>query len=202
MDLASVFDTETTGLPEWKEPSGSEKQPHIVQLAAHQVDRDTQKVIQTLDVIIKPEGWAIPQDVTDIHGITTEYAGDVGVPEKMALEMFMALSRDNLHIAHNATFDRRIIRIGLKRYFGDRIADEFKEAPYECTGILAKPIMQLLPKGRYGYKMPKLSEAYEYFTGKELENAHTAIADVNACLEVYWAIQSQKQEETLNQAAS
>lgn len=202
MDLATVFDTETTGLPEWKEPSGSEKQPHIVQLAAHQVDRDTQKVIQTLDVIVKPEGWVIPQEVTDIHGITTEYAGDVGVPEKMALEMFIELSGGHLHIAHNATFDRRIIRIGLKRFFGDRIADDFKDAPYECTGILAKPIMQMLPKGRYGYKMPKLVEAYKHFTGKDLVDAHTAIADVNACLEVYWAIQNLKQDEQLNQAAS
>src|SRR5690554_2718581 len=98
MDLATVFDTETTGLPEWKEPSGSDKQPHIVQLAAHQVDRDTQKVIQTLNVIVKPEGWVSSPEALETHGITTEYAGDVGVPEKIALEMFIELSGGRLHI--------------------------------------------------------------------------------------------------------
>lgn len=183
-----VFDTETTGLPQYHEPSGGENQPHLVQLAAHVFDVKNATIAQTMDVIIKPGGWVIPEEVTAIHGISTEYAGDTGVSEKLALEMFMDLWRGRTQVAHNVNFDRRIIRIGLKRYFSDLIADEFKAGVYECTGLLAKPIMQMPPKGRYGYKMPKLAEAYRHFCGKELENAHTAIADVNACLEVYLAI--------------
>lgn len=184
-----VFDTETTGLPDWKSPSGAEHQPHLVQLAAHQVDSESRKVIQSIDVIIKPDGWTIPDEVAEIHGITTEYAHDLGISEKLALEMFLDLWGGRKQLAHNTTFDRRIIRIGTKRYFSEAVQDEWHECGYECTGLLSKPIMQMEPKGRYGYKMPKLSEAYEHFTGKELENAHTAIADVNACLDVYWGIQ-------------
>lgn len=133
------------------------------------------------------------EEAAEIHGITNEYATTVGLPEEHVVTNFMMLfeilhKTNGVRVAHNTTFDNRIIRIALKRYFSDKTADLFKEATYECTGLLSKPIMKMEPKNRYGYKMPKLSEAYEYFTGKELENAHSAIADTNACLDIYWAI--------------
>nr|WP_299241463.1 hypothetical protein [uncultured Halomonas sp.] len=37
------FDTETTGLPDWKVPSDSEHQPHLVQLAAVLADDDARQ---------------------------------------------------------------------------------------------------------------------------------------------------------------
>lgn len=185
-----VFDTETTGLPDWKSPSGGENQPHLVQLAAHLVEVEAQKIVQSMDVIIKPDGWTIPDEVSELHGITTDYAMAVGVDEKLALDMFLALWGRRKRVAHNTTFDNRIIRIATKRYSDEQTIEAWKAGEYECTGLLSKPIMQMEPKGRYGYKMPKLSEAYEHFTGKVLQDAHTAIADVNACLEVYFAIKS------------
>lgn len=190
-----VFDTETAGLPDWKAPSGGETQPHIVQLAAHLVDCKEQNIIQTMDVIIKPDGWVIPEEVSAIHGITTEYALEVGIPEKLALEMFLAMWDGRTRVAHNTTFDNRIIRIATKRFSSEGTIEAWKNGDYECTGLLSKPIMKMGPKGRYGYKMPKLEEAYQHFTGKELENAHTAIADVNACLAVYWAVKEQQSAE-------
>lgn len=188
VNIIMPFDTETTGLPDWKQPSDSPQQPHLVQLAAHQVDADTRKVLQTLDVIIRPDGWEIPDEVAEIHGITTEHAMDVGIPEKLALEMFLAMWNGATQLAHNATFDRRIIRIGTKRYFDEAIQARWNDCEYRCTMNMAKPIMQMLPRNRYGYKSPKLVEAYPHFTGKELQGAHRAINDVNACLEVYWQI--------------
>lgn len=187
MNLAIFFDTETTGLPQFKEPSEGESQPHIVQLAAHLVDIDSRKIIQSMDVIVKPDGWVIPDEVSEIHGITTEYALQVGIPEKQAVEMFLALWGGRKRIAHNTTFDNRIIRIATKRFCEEQVIDAWHTGEYQCTGALTKPIMQMLPKNKYGYKMPKLIEAYKHFTGKELQNAHSAIADVNACMEVYFA---------------
>ena len=45
MNTAIFFDTETTGLPLFKEHSEHPSQPHIVQLAACLVDLDTRKTI-------------------------------------------------------------------------------------------------------------------------------------------------------------
>lgn len=182
------FDTETTGLPDWKNPSEAENQPHIVQIAAHLVDLRTREIKDTINVIIKPDGWTIPQEVTDIHGITTDAALEVGEPENDVLQKFLAMWSGRIRIAHNTTFDNRIIRIATKRYCDDATIDAWKDGQYECTGILSKPIMQMTPKNKFGFKMPKLSEAYKFFTGKELENAHTALADVNACMEIYFSI--------------
>jgi len=183
------FDFETTGLPVFKEPSGGDNQPHVVQVAAVLCDTETRKVKQTLDVIIKPDGFEIPQEVIDVHGITNEYAHDVGVPEKLAFEMFFAMWNGNLRVAHNTTFDNRIARIGTKRFFSENFQAAWKAGEYVCTMLAARKVM--------GGKQPKLTEAYEHFTGKALEDAHTAIADVNACMEVYWAIQ----DHTKNAAA-
>jgi len=192
MTLKLFFDTETTGLPDWKTPSGGDKQPHMVQLAALLVDVDTRQIIESMDVIIKPDGWVIPQDVIDIHGITNERAIEVGIPEEEALNQFLALWNFRSRVAHNTTFDNRIIRIATKRYSDESIITAWKEGEYECTGLLSKPIMKMGKKGKYGYKMPKLIEAYEFFTGLKLDNAHNAMDDTRACMSVYFGIQDQK----------
>lgn len=196
---ALFYDTETTGLPLFREPSEDPRQPHIVQLAASMVDLDTRAVLASIDLIVRPNGWEIPAEVAAIHGITTERALDEGVDEKLALNIFHQLwERCGTRVAHNEDFDARIIRIGLLRHIvpamGESLADAWKAAPSECTVKLSTGIMQLPPTekmkaaGRFHHKTPNLAEAYRFFTGRELENAHSARADVDACLAVYWAI--------------
>lgn len=179
MNTAIFFDTETTGLPDWKAPSESEAQPHIVQLAAHVLNLDSKKIIHSMDVIIKPDGWVIPEEVSTIHGITTEYALQVGIPEKQAVEMFLALWGGRLRVAFNTTFDNRIIRVATKRFCSEEVINAWHEGEYECAMIASRKVI--------GGKNPALEDAYKNFTGKELIDAHTAIADVNACIEVYFA---------------
>lgn len=194
MNLGLFYDTETTGLPDFKAPSEAHQQPHIVQIAAILVDLDTRKEIASMDVVVRPDEWFIPDDIALIHGITTAHAGVVGVPEKLAVQMFMELWYGRKRIAHNESFDARILRIALMRHVDQVTADEWKAGESECTALLSTPICNLPPtdkmlaKGMTKNKMPNLGEAYRHFMGKDFDNAHTAIADVRACMAVYFAI--------------
>ena len=194
MNLKLFYDTETTGLPDFKAPSESAHQPHIVQLAALLVDMDTRETIQSMDVICRPDGWTIPDEVAAVHGITTEHAAEVGIPEHLAVSMFMELWAGRARVAHNEQFDARIVRIALMRFHSEEAADIWKSGPTECTARLATPICALPPTekmkavGRFHHKTPNLGEAYRHFTGNDLVNAHSAMADVIACRDVYFAI--------------
>lgn len=199
--LMLAYDTETTGLPLFKEPSEHPDQPHIVQLGACLVDMDSREVLSTLDVMIKPDGWLIPDEVSAIHGITTEKAGDLGVPESLAVEMLIEMANGRLRIGHNEQFDARIVRIACMRHFEPAVADEWKAGEAQCTQLLATPIMKLPPTDRMKaagftkFKSANLREAVLHFTGKPLENAHSALADVRGCMAVWFAIQDQQAQQ-------
>lgn len=190
MTKALFYDTETCGLPLWKEPSDHPNQPHIVQLAAKLVDLETREVLASLDVIVKPDGWVIPQEVTNIHGITTERALAEGIAEKDAVEQLLALWQGAELVGHNESFDRRMVRIAIKRHLDPLtvegqppVSDQWKAATATCTCWKARPHTQL-PKN----KLPKLTEAYQHFFGKPMEGAHTAMGDVAGCMAVFFAI--------------
>lgn len=195
MNIALAFDTETTGLPLFKDPSEHPDQPHIVQLAAVLVDLDTRRELASMDVIVKPDGWTIPSETAAIHGITQEHALDVGIPEAVAVEMLLALWAQRTRIAHNEQFDARIVRIACMRH-APAFADTWKAGRAECTQLLSTPILNLPPTENMkhaGFNRPKsanLGEAYEFFTGRKLENANSAMADTRACLEVFHAVKS------------
>ncbi len=203
--LGLFFDTETSGLPLFSEPSEDPRQPHIVQLAACLVNLDTREELHSMDVIIKPDGWVIPDEVAAIHGITTERALAEGIPETEALTQFIGMwmwDLKTLRIAHNESFDARIVRIAIKRLKADdALADEWKAGRAECTQKLATPICKLPPTAkmiaarRNHHKSANLGEAYKHFTGQDLVGAHSAMVDVRACMAVYFAIQDLQAEK-------
>lgn len=173
------YDTETTGIPNWKVPSDSPEQPHLVQLAATLVNVDTREVVDSMDVIIKPDGWEIPEETIAIHGITMEQAEKEGIPEQEALEMLLAMRGDHERVAYNKTFDQRIIRIACKRYLSEEAIDKWAvKEDHHCSMRMAKAVI--------GGKQPKLVEAYKHFKGVDMEGNHNAMADTNASTEVYF----------------
>lgn len=194
MSRVVFYDSETTGLPLFKQPSEHPDQPHIVQLGACLVDIDTRKVLATIDVMCKPDGWLIPDEAAAIHGITTEMAGDLGVPESLAVEMLLDLVGERTRIGHNESFDARMVRIACMRHFEPSQADAWKDGDAECTALLATPILKIPPTDRMKaagftkFKTVNLREAVLHFTGKPLENAHSALADVHGCMAVWFAI--------------
>mgnify|MGYP000918698227 CR=1 FL=1 len=70
-----VLDTETTGLPKkWKAPlTDFENWPRMVQIAWQCHDLKGKFLFAKNHVII-PDGYSIPKDVEEIHGISTEIA--------------------------------------------------------------------------------------------------------------------------------
>lgn len=190
MDILNFYDTETTGIPEWSIPSDDPSQPHIVSLAALKCDAYTRQVVSSLNLVIRPDGWTIPDETIEIHGITNEQAAAYGVPEELAVAMFLAfVGDDGIAVGHNESFDRRMVRIALKRYdiFDEEVMEEWaKKERHLCTMWEARSIM--------GGKKPKLSEAYAHFIGEPMSDAHSAHGDAKSCMELYWAMQDHKAE--------
>lgn len=193
-DLINQFDTETTGIPDWKVPSIGKSQPHIVSLALRQVNKTTREVHKSMDVIIKPDGWSwgINDEAYDIHGISYDQAMDEGVPEPDAVYSFMEIvndERSDYSVAHNNVFDIRMIRIALLRYF-PHLAPDWKLKRRLCTMTNFRKLEEF-------HKVPKLTEAYEVVTGEEHTDAHSAMGDVLAMDKVYWHLFDTYGEEAL-----
>ncbi len=197
MNIKLFYDTETTGLPDFGSPSEAEHQPHIVQLAASLVDTETRQIIERISVIVRPDGWDIPVEASNVHGITTEIAMRKGMGELDALNLFLDMAKQTpCRVAHNISFDERILRIAICRHQSKESADTFRDVgQLECTAKLATPVLRLPPTakmiraGRNHFKTPNLTEAYERLTGSKMTGAHDAQADVRACIAIYFAIQ-------------
>lgn len=191
-----AFDTETTGFPLFKQPSNHVGQPHLVDICARLYSMEGE-FIEEVEAMIYPYDWTIPKSASDVHGITTEIATINGISEREAVSKFGHIHKKaSLRVAHNCAFDDRIMRIAIKRYFGDAAADRYKAAPSYCTAQASKPIMRLPPTEKMlktnfknSFKTPNLAEALLFFTGREMEGAHRAKPDAIGCADVYFALQ-------------
>jgi len=197
-----IFDTETTGLPNYKLPVNHTSQPHIVQLAALLCD-DIGQTYGQINLIIEPV-VEVPKIASDIHGITTEIAQLTGVNIAVALQCFTALyDKCDMLVAHNIEFDLQMIR----RYYPYDLAGQkwFDYKPGFCTKLNSTAIVkaplndrQLAAKARNPgwtppggwpeYKDPTLAECYKHFFNKEIEGAHNAMVDVEACRDVFLSL--------------
>ena len=177
-------DCETTGKIDWKADNDAPQQPRIVQLGAILAAGPTEPLCR-LELIIKPEGWTIPEEAAAIHGITTEIAASKGVPITAAMRIFGELCTiaDTI-VAYNADFDIRMLNIEADRNVTWRpwIKLQVVDPMHICTSICQLP-------GNYGdYKWPKLKEAYEKVIGKPLAQTHTALSDVRATATLFYKL--------------
>ncbi|MCD6544713.1 MAG: hypothetical protein J7K34_09415, partial [Flavobacteriaceae bacterium] len=98
-----IFDTETTGLPKnWKAPiTDVDNWPRCVQIA-WQLHDEMGKLIEHQDYLIIPEGYNIPYDTEQIHGISTQLAQEQGKSLAEALQLFNdALSKTKFVVGQN-----------------------------------------------------------------------------------------------------
>lgn len=184
--VALVFDTETTGKYDFYRDHSHPRQPNIVELAGVAIDDDTFEEIDCVSSIILPDGWTI--DNSEIHGITHEHACAAGIPLKSALTMFnffIQSHRPDILIAHNLQFDANVMVTGYFRAGVDPTV--LRDVPRRfCTKVRSTDILKL--PGRRGWKWPKLEEAYQFFCGEPMPNAHRALDDARACVKVYEGI--------------
>lgn len=176
MSQTLFFDTETTGLPDkglnWEHDF--QMFPHLVQMAW--IAGDNEK-----EYIIKPDNYEIPLDTTEIHGITQEKAMELGVNIKDVLDEFFVLAeKSDKIVGHNIYFDTSIIKANALRlgYDKEKIIKALDKTKRFDT---MQKSMKLLKVGKY----PKLGELYNFLFNKEIQDQHTALADVKATKECY-----------------
>lgn len=179
------FDTETTGLPLWKEPSDHPDQPHAVDISCELWDADSLEKIVSYDTIINI-GVAIPPEMTAIHGITDEMAAQ-GQSPAVVLEEFMKLvARADVIAGHNISFDIRMMRIMAARVTGDKWEPL---QPTFCTMRKSTNHVKILkPSARFpdDWKWPNLTETVRHFFNEDHGGAHRAQPDCIAARRVFF----------------
>ncbi len=179
------FDTETTGLPKnYKAPASDTKNwPRMVQIAWMQYD-EAGKLLDSKMFIVKPEGYTIPKDASDVHGITTERAIEEGADLTSVLNEFREAMIDSTAlVAHNIGFDEKIVAAEFIRKKIERISNKLSriDTMAESTEYCQLP-------GKYGYKWPNLTELHTILFGKGFEGAHDALVDVKACADCFFEL--------------
>jgi DNA polymerase III epsilon subunit-like protein len=180
--LYLFFDTETTGLPQsWDAPvEDLDNWPRLVQIAWLVYDEQGIE-IEKVSKIIMPEGFTIPSEASDIHGISTDRAYDEGDYLIDVLESFMnSLENCRYLIAHNIAFDEKIIMAELLR---KNISNNIQNIEKICTMLSTVNLCKL--PSHYGYKWPKLMELHKVLFGVEFDDAHDALADIEACAKCF-----------------
>lgn len=183
-----VFDTETTGLPKDFNASitDTDNWPRAVQIA-WQLHDQWGEVVEYKDYLIKPNGFDIPYDSEQIHGISTALAETQGVELDFVLKEFSeALTRTKFIVGQNVDFDVKIMGC---EYFRTNAENQLEKLPVldtcnEDTANLCK-----ISGGRGGrYKLPTLTELHQYLFNKPFAEAHNATADVEATTRCFFEL--------------
>ncbi|MCD4704210.1 MAG: 3'-5' exonuclease [Methanosarcinaceae archaeon] len=180
-----IFDTETTGLPiDWKAPiTDLDNWPHLVQIAWRHCD-NSGKIISNSEYIVKPQGFTIPKDAENVHGISTETAINEGIALEVVLnELSRAMDRSDYLVAHNMNFDEKIVGAEfLRADLDNQLTDILKI----CTMKISTDYCKL--PGPYGYQRPSLSELHYKLFEEYFDEAHDAAVDVNACAKCFFEL--------------
>lgn len=189
MSKILFLDTETTGLPSrWNAPYN--EWPRMVSLA-YMLCEESGKMIDNIEMIIKPDGYKIPKEASDIHGITQVIAEQQGNDLQMVLIKLLPLVEiADMIVFHNQSFDVGIITGEQMRMgFGKSEYISSQKSKIFCTKEASTNILKI-PGNRGGYKWPSLAELCT-FCGVENKGAHNALNDVQATKECYFYMVNQ-----------
>ena len=183
-----IFDTETTGLPRnWNAPiTDTDNWPRVIQIA-WQLHNDMGELIESKDFLITPEGFDIPYDAEQIHGISTALARDQGIPLKdVLIEFNEALAKAKFVVGQNVKFDLNVWGCEYVRLEMDTPMGEMPVLD-TCTEVTAN--LCQIPGGRGGkFKLPTLSELHKFLFQEAFAEAHNATADVEATTRCFFEL--------------
>ncbi len=180
-----ILDTETSGF----------KTNHIIQFASMAIN-DEGEVYEKTDIKFRlPDGVEIEEGASKVHGIKTEDLKGFDLIQTEALEgIIHNLNQADVIIGHNISFDLRMIdREYNRHYFVMPKMDlaKIKEKSI-CTMYSTTQFCRIPAKNRAGYKWPKLQELHKILFGKNFEDAHDALADVEATWRCYSELKKRK----------
>jgi DNA polymerase III epsilon subunit-like protein len=201
--IVLVFDTETTGLPKNYKGSlyDSDNWPHIVQLSYIVFDCDKNTILHKINHFIQlPKDIIIPETATAIHHITNEMCATQGINITVALNEFNFYAKlATKLVAHNITFDKRIIIVESIR---NNILSIFTSTPkLYCTMKSTIDECKLTRKFKDGtsyFKYPTLTELHEHLFQTKPKGVHDAFNDVLICLRCYYFLEYNKDLITTN----
>ncbi|WP_045688834.1 3'-5' exonuclease [Hymenobacter sp. AT01-02] len=185
------FDTETSGIPQnfYAPASDTDNWPRVVQLAWALYD-EAGDPIEHKNYLIRPDGFAIPQEATLVHGISHARAVAEGTALADVLEDFaFDLSCVKKIVAHNINFDTKVVGAEFHRL---GITSQLETVPKICTMEIGTDYCRFPAAGSFkghSYKWPKLGELYQEIFGHEFKGAHDALNDVMACVRCFFAMQ-------------
>lgn len=177
------YDTETTGKADMKGSPTDTGQPYLVQLGAVMLDYNG-NIHAQVDLTVKPDGWIIPPEATDIHGISHELAEKTGVPLRTVMSVFSNLCKQSTIIsAHNLDFDELIALIQYHKLGVSHSMDHLQKV---CTMKYATDQIKIPSPYRKGqFKWPSLEEASKFYLGKSVSGAHKAMNDCIALVNIF-----------------
>lgn len=180
-----TLDLETTGFPNSTLDLDSPAQPHLVEIGC--LLHDDGHLAAQANLIVRPDGWTIPEQTVKIHGITQEQALRVGVGEHLATALILELAyvADTV-IAHNVEFDLSVLEVACARH-----KMRLLERPTFCTMNRMTDICHI-PRSGGGWKWPSLQEAYAHIGGSADKQWHSALTDAKASHEIYRWLQAQE----------
>jgi len=193
-----IFDTETTGLPKsFKAPiTDTDNWPRCIQIA-WQLHDEMGNCIEHQDYLIKPEGFNIPYDAEQIHGISTELAEQEGVLLDEVLEKFnQVLAKSKFVVGQNVGFDVNIMGC---EFYRKGVESSMASLPVLDTCTEHTASLCQIPGGRGGkFKLPTLTELHKHLFGVGFGEAHNATADVEATTRCFLEL-IRKQQYTTDQ---
>lgn len=161
----TCFDIETTGL--------NPKTDFIIQLAILKFDKKTKSVIKSKTWYVKPaHAYNISPQAEAVHGLSKEFIEKNGVYFKDIIDEVNECIIDSDYLTYNGNnFDVKFMYEEYKRWG--------KEFPIDGKQFYDSFAMECRFNPR------DLSSVYKKYTGKDMQDAHDALADVKATMEVF-----------------